>query len=354
LRPRPVSRRSVLRASVSLPFLLYAESLRAAAPAPEPVTPALIEAAKREGQVVWYTSADLRLAQMIGKAFEQKFSGISARVERLGAERIFSRIAQEYAAGIHGVDAANTGDAAQFLTWKKQGLLAPYVPEDAAKHFAAEYRDPDGLFAVVRSTLCVLACNTDLVKADEAPRSYADLLDQKWKGKIVKAHPAYSGTVITATYAMVRELGWDYFEKLSKQNVLQVQSATDTPNKVALGERAIMADGNEYNVLILTEAGKPIRTIYPREGAPLITNPAAIFKAAPHPNAARLFQSFLYSRETQQMLVDVGAMRSFHDQVKDKTGRTALSQIKVLKSDPAEVEQASEEIKRHYSQYFRV
>lgn len=354
MRPRTVSRRSVLKASAALPFALYAAPLCAATPASEPVTQALIEAAKREGQAVWYTSADLRLGQMIGKAFERKFSGISARVERLGAERIFTRIAQEYAAGIHGVDAVNTGDAAQFLTWKKQGLLAPYVPEEAAKHFAAEYRDPDGLFAIVRSSLCVLACNTDLVKADDAPRSYADLLDPKWKGKIVKAHPAYSGTVVTATYAMVRELGWNYFDKLSKQNVLQLQSATDTPNKVALGESAVMADGNEYNVLMLSEAGKPIRTIYPQEGAPLITMPAAIFKAAPHPNAARLFQSYLYSRETQQMLVDVGAMRSLHDQVKDKPGRTPLSQIRVLKSDPAEVEQAAEEIKRRYSQYFRV
>ena len=179
-------------------------------------------------------------------------------------------------------------------------------------------------------------------------------LDPKWKGKIVKAHPAYSGTVVTATYAMVRELGWNYFDKLSKQNVLQLQSATDTPNKVALAERAVMADGNEYNVLMLSEAGKPIRTIYPQEGAPLITMPAAIFKAAPHPNAARLVQSYLYSRETQQMLVDVGAMRSLHDQVKDKPGRTPLSQIRVLKSDPAEVEQVAEEIKRRYSQYFRV
>src|SRR3954471_15904409 len=98
---RAVSRRSVLKASAALPFALYAAPLPAAAPAPEPVAPPLIEAAKREAQLVWYTSADLRLGQMTGKAFERKFPGTSARVERLGAERIFTRIAQEYAAGIH-------------------------------------------------------------------------------------------------------------------------------------------------------------------------------------------------------------------------------------------------------------
>jgi iron(III) transport system substrate-binding protein len=206
----------------------------------------------------------------------------------------------------------------------------------------------------MRSSLCVIAYNSDQVKRDDAPKSFADLLDPKWKGKIVKAHPAYSGTIITSTYSVVRELGWGYLEKLSQQNVLQVQSATDTPKKVVLGERAIMADGNEYNVLILGESGKPIQPVYASEGSPLIVMPAAIFKAAPHPNAARLFQSYLYTRATQQMLVDIGGLRSLHAQVKDKPGRTPLSQIKVRKSDPAEVEKAADEIKHRYSQYFRV
>ena len=109
------------------------------------ITPALIAAATKEGQLTWYTSADLQLAEKVGKAFEQKFPGIRARVERAGGERIFSRVAQEYASGLHVADAVSTGDAAQFLAWKRQGLLAPYVPEDVARHIPAEHRDPDGL-----------------------------------------------------------------------------------------------------------------------------------------------------------------------------------------------------------------
>ncbi len=84
-----------------------------------------------------------------------------------------------------------------------------------------------------------------LLKAEDAPKSFADLLDPKWSGKIVKAHPGYSGTILTATFEIARDLGWPYLEKLSKQRVMQTQSATDPPKKLAAGERAVMADGSD-------------------------------------------------------------------------------------------------------------
>ena len=127
-------------------------------------------------------------------------------------------------------------------------------------------RTPDGLFASYRVYLCVMARNTDLVKAEDAPKSFRDLLDPKWAGKIVKAHPGYSGTILTATYQTARDVGWDYYEKLAKQRVMQVQSASDPPKKLALGERAIMADGIEYGVFQLKESGKPVDVIYPVGG----------------------------------------------------------------------------------------
>jgi len=348
------SRRDILKGSAAIAACAFAAPARAAPPPAQAITPALIAAAKKEGQVTWYTSADLQLAALVGKAFEQKFPGITAHVERAGGERIFSRVAQEYASGIHVADAVSTGDAAQFLVWKREGKLAPYVCEDVAKYIPEESRDADGCYATVRSSLCVIAYNTELVKRGDAPRSFADLLDPKWKGKIVKGHPSYSGTVMTATFQIVRELGWGYLEKLSHQDLLQVQSATDTPKRVVRGERAIMADGNESNVLLLKEAGKPIEVVYATEGTPTIVQPSGIFTAAPHPNAARLFHSFLFTPEGQQLFVDAGGLRSVHSLVKDKPGRTPLSSIKRWKDDPAGVEAQGEEIKRHYSQIFHI
>ena len=117
-------------------------------------------------------------------------------------------------------------------------MLASFLPEDVAKYFPKEHWDPDGMYASWRVTLSPIAYNTSQVKAGEAPKGFNDLLDPKWMGKIVKAHPGYSGTIMTATYQMQRDLGWTFFEQLAKQNIMQVQSSADPPKKLDLGERA--------------------------------------------------------------------------------------------------------------------
>ena len=334
--------------------LLPRAQAQAVMPEPTAITPKLIEAARTEGKVHYYTSVDLPLAEKIAKSFEARFPGIAVRVERTGAERVFQRIGQEYASRIYGVDVVNSSDAAHFIAWKRDGLLAPFAPEDVARHYPADHKDPDGMFASFRVGLSAVAYNTNLVKAEEAPKSFADLLDPKWMGKIVKAHPSYSGTILTATYQIVRELGWEYLEKLAKQKVMQVQSATDPPKKLALGERAVMADGGEYNVLQTKESGGPIEIVYPTEGIPTVVGPNAIFKNAPNPNAARLFQCYCFTVECQQLIVDFGALRSMHPLVKEKAGRKPLRDIKTMKEDAAGVDKMSSEIKARYSRLFGV
>src|SRR5690242_19777809 len=349
-----ISRRDVLKGTgAALAGAAFSTRVMAAAPPAEAVTPALIEAARKEGQVIYYTSTDLPVAEKLAKAFEAKYSGIAVRVERTGAERVFQRIGQEYSSNIHAVDVVNSSDAAHFIVWKRDGILAAYVPEDVAS-YPAEHRDADGQFASFRVWLSIIAYNTNLVKTEDAPKSFADLLDPKWKGKIVKAHPGYSGTIMTATYQMQRDLGWSWFELLAKQNIMQVQSSADPPKKLDLGERAVMADGNEYNIFQLKEKGRPVEPVYATEGSPLIIGPNGVFKDAPNPNAARLFQSFSLSREAQQLIIDVGGLRSVHSQTVEKAGRTPLKDIKTMKDDAAAVEKESEAIKARYTKIFRV
>jgi iron(III) transport system substrate-binding protein len=351
---RNLSRRDVLKASTALAATVFAQPLRAQAPAAAPITDALVAAARKEGKLAFYTAMDLDFAQRLGKQFEAKYPGIAVRVERSGAERIFTRIAQEYGSKIHAVDVVNTADQAHCIVWKRNNWLAPYLPEDVAKHFDKRYYDPDALHVTTRILVSPLAYNTTLVTKEEAPKSFADLLHPKWSGKMIKAHPAYSGTIMNATFQIARDLGWEYFEKLAAQRVMQVQSATDTPKKISLGERAVMVDGAGYLVIRYKEEGQPVEIVYPTEGTPLATGPSAVFTAAPNPNAARLFQNWMHSREAQQFLVDFARQYSPHAQTVEKPGVRPLKDIKLMREDPAGVEKSAEDIKRRYAQIFKV
>jgi iron(III) transport system substrate-binding protein len=348
-----LSKRDLLKGAAALGLSAFAVRV-AAAPAAEAVTPALIEAAKKEGKLSFYTAMDLQFAERLGKTFEAKYPGIAVRVERSGAERVFQRIDQEYSSKIYTVDVVNTADQAHCIIWKRNGWLAPYLPEEVAKHFDKRFYDPEGLAITTRILISPFGYNTDLVKKEDAPKSFKDLLDPKWKGKMVKAHPAYSGTIMNSTFQTARDLGWDYFVKLAAQNVMQVQSATDTPKRIQLGERAIMVDGAGYLVIRGKEAGQPIDIIYPEEGTPLATSPSAVFKAAPNPNAARLFQNWMHSREAQQVLVDFARQYSPHDQTVEKPGVRKLSDIKLMKEDPEGVLTQAEDVKKRYAEIFKV
>ena len=157
---------------------------------------------------------------------------------------------------------------------------------------------------------------------------------------------------MTVTFQISRDIGWEYLKKLGQQQVMQVQSAADPPKKVAQGERPIMADGGEYLPLQMIASGAPIALVYPAEGTPSIPGGAGVVVDAPHPNAARLFALYLFSRDGQQLLADMARIRSFHPDVNRPEGMKPLSEIKIMKADPVAQEKAAEEIKKKYAEYF--
>jgi iron(III) transport system substrate-binding protein len=317
-------------------------------------TAELVAAATKEGTAVWHTSIDLPVAQKMVGLFAARYPQVRIQLERSGAERVLQRITQEYASGIKAADVVESSDASMFVDFKQRGWLGKHVPPDVAAHWPADERDRDGTYAAVRGQLSVLAYNTKQVKAEEAPKSFADLLHPRWRMRMVKAHPGYSGTILTSTFATANALGWGYFDELAKQRILQVQSASDPPKKVAQGERSVMVDGSEYVVFYLKEAGNPIDVVYPTEGSPLIAGQMAVMEAAPHPAAARLFCDFVFSAECQQLMSDQGGIRSFHPAVKLPPGRRQLSEIKVLPTDPDALVKAAAEVKRRYTAAFGV
>jgi iron(III) transport system substrate-binding protein len=344
----PIDRRGFLAGATAL---ASAGTARAARPSVTELTPALIEAAKTEGKIAWYTADDLVLATAVSKAFEAKY-GFPVQLERSGAERIYQRIAQEYASNVSNVDVATTSDLGHTVSWQAQTWLASYVPAEA-NHWTEAAVGPEGLYLIDKFTLVVCGYNSRLVKAEEAPKTWNDLLDPKWKGKLVKAHPGYSGAITNATYALSHLLGWEFYEKLAKQNVLQVQSATDPPMRCAQGERAVMADAAEVSSLRLISQGAPMVLVYPPEGVPMVGVGSVVMAKSPRPNAARLFMHYLASSECQKINMDNGS-RSFDANVKEPASWTPLSSIKLLENNPADLARDAEELKKKYSRTFGV
>jgi len=312
---------------------------------------ARLEAAKKEGKVVWYTSLALPSAEKVAKLFEAAYPGIKVEVNRTGSERIIARVMQELKANIKNVDVVHTSDAGHFVYFKAQKLLTKYTPA-GVEAFPAGFKDKDGYFYGLRATVNVIAYNTKTVSAAEAPKTWKDLLDPRWKGKMVTAHPGYSGVISTHVLALVNQYGWDYFKQLAQNKLMLVQSAVDPSGVVASGERPVAVDGGEYTFYQIKKKGNPVEIVYPKEGVPLVVSPTAIMSFAPHPNAAKLFTDFTFSREIQQVMADSEGLYTGHPEVKYPADKPKLTDLKLLTVDPEELEKRGEEIRQRFVEFF--
>ena len=323
----------------------------AALAAPAGAQDGRVEAARKEGKVVWYTSLALPSAEKVAKLFEAAYPGVKVEVHRTGSQRILQRVMQELGANIKNVDVIHTSDAGHFVLLKEKKLLMKHTPP-GVESFPAGFKDKEGYYYGLRATVNVIAYNTKVVPAAEAPKTWKDLLDPKWKGKLVTAHPGYSGVISTHVLALVNLHGWDYWKQLAQNRLMLVQSAVDPAGVVASGERPVAVNGGDYTFYQIKKKGNPVEIVYPKEGVPLVVSPTAIASFAPHPNAARLFTDFSFSKDVQQVLADSEGLYTGHPDVKYPADKPKLGELKLLQVDPEELERRNEEIKKRFVEFF--
>jgi len=312
---------------------------------------ALIQAAKKEGKVVWYTSLALPSSTAIAHYFEKKYPGVSVEVHRTGSQRVLQRVMQEAGAGIKNVDLIHTSDAGHFELLKDKNMLMKYSPQ-AVSSFPDGFKDKAGFYYGMRATLSVIAYNPKSIAEKDAPKTWKDLLNPKWSGKEVSAHPGYSGIIMTHVLALVNANGWDYFRDLAKNKLHLVQSANDPAGLVASGERPLGVNGAEYFYYKTQKQGNPIKIVYPKEGVPLVVSPIAIAKDAPHANAVKLFMEFIFAKESQQLLADKEGLYTGHPEVTYPADKPKLKDLKLLSTDADELEKRNAEIKKRFVENF--
>jgi iron(III) transport system substrate-binding protein len=291
---------------------------------------ALEQAARREGELTWYVaSLDARNAEAAGRAFTAKY-GAKVNVVRAPSQVMFQRLMQDLAQSTANADVFSSVDVGNFVALKERGALATYAPEAAREILPAfQGLDPDGTFHATIASVVIVAYNRDKVRGDEAPKSWSDMLEPKWSGRLALGHPAFSGFAGNWAAQMHKLHGKAFFERMEKLKPQVGRSLFDAVNLVASGERLVTA-APIAPILETADKGKPLAVSYPTEGSILVATPSAVLKNAPHPNAARLFMEFLSGPEFNEILVKA-RYESMRADVKPLPGARPVSELKLIR-----------------------
>jgi iron(III) transport system substrate-binding protein len=259
-------------------------------------SPEIIEGAKKEGEVVWFGGGSSEIDEILGKNFSKKYPFLQVKKFRIQSQKLLVRFEAESKAGKHVADIVRTTDW-YIDIFKKKGLLLSYDSPER-KAFANELKDRDGYYTALYNLVHAAAYNTKLIPKDELPRSYNDLLDPKWKGKLALEDASYVWFV-NLLKIMGESQGIEYMKKLARQNVGLRSGTTLLTNLVAAGEIPLAIDTYADGVVRSKRSGAPV-DFHPIEPVIVHTVTGGISKNAPHPNGAKLFMDYLLSEEGQK------------------------------------------------------
>jgi iron(III) transport system substrate-binding protein len=353
----PIRRRSFLFGSSAL--LVLGSSAKVRAQTASSMTPhekELYEAAKKEGgELTWYTAhSDDITAQALGRSFESIYPGIKVNVLRTTAQVAYQRITQEIKASAVQCDVFSSTDLGHSVELKSKGQFEKYVPENSSKVLDI-YKgyDPDGTYFVTSAGLIGIGYNTAKVKPADAPKNWTDLLDPKWKDNIALGHPGFSGYVGTWALTLRNQYGWDFFEKLAKNNPRVGRSINDTVTMLNAGESAVAGSGPVGTLLDSLKKGNPLAMVYPTDGSVLIIAPSSIMKASKHPNAARLYMEFLMSEGASRIWVE-HFNESIRPEVGAVEGGVSAKDLKIIRPTVAEITKGVPEVIKQWRETFGV
>jgi iron(III) transport system substrate-binding protein len=315
----------------------------------------LYEAAKKEKELTVYTAHyNTEEAAKLCSAFEKKYPGIKCNFVRTTAQVAFQRLQQDIKANVPVASIFSSTDVSHYPDLKKHGMLMAYRPHNLADMVDSlkQYNDKDGFYSITAAALMLITYNNSLVSEKDAPKNWTDLLDPKWKGKVSIGHPAFSGYVGTWVVLMQKLYGWNFFDKLEKNQPQIGRSVNDTVTTLNSKERWVAA-GPEATTLLSRDKGNPLSVVYPTDGALLMVSPSGIPKNAPSPNAGKLYMEFLLSKEAGEVQVQTHSL-SVVKGVAPAPGAKPLETIKVIRPTEEEIAKGIPEVKEKFRDTFGV
>jgi iron(III) transport system substrate-binding protein len=306
----------------------------------------LIEGAKKESALVWYTALNLNDSEMLTKRFEQIYPFIKTDTLRLSSFSLLSKIQTEARAGAFKADVVEIAGVLGHIL-KRDGLFAKYISPEA-RFYPDSMKDPDGTWTSFFMNTHVLVYNTKLVKKDELPKKYDELINPKWKDKITMSEDFdIFGMMLKV---MGRAKGLDFMRRLAAQGVLLKNSYSLSIQAIASNELPLGVNLYGTRTEEFKKKGAPVDWI-PLEFTLASLEPLAVGAKAPHPNSARLFVDFLLSKEAQSLMRERFRIPSRPDVPPDPPELT--KGLKLIATDLSLAEQ-SKQLAEEFRQTFQV
>jgi iron(III) transport system substrate-binding protein len=289
---------------------------------------------QRKGQFRIYismtTSKDVNVMM---EAFNKHFPNIKVDWIRAGSIKTVNRFVAERQAGRIFADLVHAADPGGFFYFADKGWVDKRLAQlPLTQDYREGFYDKEAGWVAMRATGIALMYNTQLLKKEEAPKSWRELVDPKWKGKIALADPTRAGSAFSYLYAMWKLYGVDYLKELGKNNVLVVGEGGGTRIALANGERAL-SPVSEYDAFRLKKEGLPVDVLWPADGTIMVPAPLALVKDSPNPDAALLFAKFILSKEGQEVVAKTIYSWSAHRGVAAPEIKPELNRLKLLEFD---------------------
>jgi len=313
----------------------------------------IVELARREGEMWWYTSLPDDQAREFLRRFQQQFPFIQTRLVRGSTFDLVRRVDREIAQGQVSADALHVLDPAVFSDLQRRGELYVYDPPQA-RSIPPQYQESGRWWAMRAVTIC-MAYNTRTLKPAELPHTWPDLLAERWKGKAGLKDAQTGGSAYAQYYLLREEYGASYWRRMRDQKPKFYRSEADTIQALMSGEIKLAGGILGYSVYQASEnEGLPIKPIWPEDGVPMIIGPLAVLSRSPHPHAAMLFADYALSAEGQRAITELIGCYSVREDVPSPEGRPSLSELHLITPGGSweEYRTRQERLQTEYSRLF--
>jgi len=264
----------------------------------------LLEAAKKEGQVVAYANLDVSGAQALADGFMKKYPSVNLQMVHFSGASIITRLETEARAGKVISDVILSGQLGMLALLDKKVIARYKSPQRDG--YREGFKDKEGLWTAMFTNLMVSSYNTKFVKKEEAPRRVEELLSPRWKGKLAMDTQSYVwfGAVLQL---LGEEQGIRFMKRLNEQNLTHIRGRRHMNELLAAGEFEMVVDTNLNSVLTLAKLGAPLWFAPVR---PLYLSPSLLCmsQSGSHPNAGALLIDYLLSEEGQRIVVSTNRM----------------------------------------------